>query len=76
VFPGRKVFAVELLLLSNSTNHGDRPYGHVRADLAQFVTGLQAGVFVPYALADHDAYTAAATPSACCAPCSAPVWSL
>ncbi|MBT0772014.1 dipeptidase PepE [Kineosporia sp. J2-2] len=49
---------MELLLLSNTTNHGGTPYGHVRADLADFVRGITKGVFVPFALADHDAYTA------------------
>lgn len=48
---------MELLLLSNSTNHGGRPWGHVGPELAAFAQGRSAGVFVPFALADHDAYT-------------------
>ncbi len=48
---------MELLLLSNSTNHGATPWGHVTSELAAFADGLDRGVFVPYALADHDAYT-------------------
>jgi dipeptidase E len=57
-FPAVKVFGVELLLLSNSTNHGGRPYAHVKPDLAEFVAGIKGGIFIPYALAGHDAYTA------------------
>jgi dipeptidase E len=49
---------VELLLLSNSTNHGRRRLEHVRTELAEFY-GDREVLFVPYALADHDAYTAA-----------------
>ncbi|GLY19807.1 peptidase E [Kineosporia sp. NBRC 101677] len=52
---------MELLLLSNSTNHGGRPWAHAASELAEFAAGADtgAGVFVPYALADHDAYTEA-----------------
>ncbi|WP_028933785.1 dipeptidase PepE [Pseudonocardia spinosispora] len=49
---------MDLLLLSNSTNHGQERLGHVRAELREFY-GDREVLFVPYALADHDAYTAA-----------------
>jgi dipeptidase E len=48
---------VELLLMSNSTNHGARRFDHVLDELAGFY-GEREVLFVPYALADHDAYTA------------------
>jgi dipeptidase E len=47
---------VNLLLLSNSTNHGRRRFEHVQDELASFY-GRREVLFVPYALADHDAYT-------------------
>jgi dipeptidase E len=43
----------ELLLLSNSTNHGAEPLAH--APLAEFYGGRTV-LFVPYALADHAGY--------------------
>ncbi|MCF7548866.1 dipeptidase PepE [Pseudonocardia sp. WMMC193] len=43
----------ELLLLSNSTNHGAQPLDH--APLAEFYGGRTV-LFVPYALADHAGY--------------------
>ncbi|MCE0762249.1 dipeptidase PepE [Pseudonocardia kujensis] len=46
----------ELLLLSNSTNHGAPPLAH--APLAEFYGGREVR-FVPYALADHAGYTEA-----------------
>lgn len=48
---------MDLLLLSNSTQHGAAPFEHVRAELAEFY-GDREVLFVPYALADHDRYTA------------------
>jgi dipeptidase E len=48
---------VHLLLLSNSTNHGLRRFEHVQDELSSFY-GQRDVLFVPYALADHDAYTA------------------
>jgi dipeptidase E len=47
---------VNLLLLSNSTNHGLRRFEHVQDELSSFY-GQREVLFVPYALADHDAYT-------------------
>ncbi|WP_214365326.1 dipeptidase PepE [Pseudonocardia sp. H11422] len=48
----------ELLLLSNSTNHGEAPLAHARAALAEFYAGREV-LFVPYAMADHEGYAAA-----------------
>lgn len=48
----------ELLLFSNSTNH-DSPYlGHALEEIAAFLNGVPELLFVPFAGADHDAYTA------------------
>lgn len=47
---------MRLLLLSNSTNHGDSYLGHAVDTVASFLG--PAMTFVPYALADHDGYTA------------------
>lgn len=47
---------MDLLLLSNSTDHGRERFAHVRDELASFY-GHREVLFVPYALADHDAYT-------------------
>jgi len=47
---------MNLLLLSNSTSHGRRRFEHVQDELAEFY-GQRDVLFVPYALADHDAYT-------------------
>lgn len=48
---------MELLLLSNSTNHGLAPWQHAREAGRPLVQGRTV-LFVPYALADHDGYTA------------------
>ncbi|HEV7469871.1 MAG: dipeptidase [Pseudonocardiales bacterium] len=48
-----------LLLLSNSTNHGSAMFAHAREALARFFDGREV-LFVPYAAADHDAYSARA----------------
>lgn len=48
---------VQLLLLSNSTNHASTPLAHARQAITDVLDGRRL-VFVPYALADHDAYTA------------------
>lgn len=45
----------ELLLLSNSTDHGAELLAHARDALAEFYAGREV-LFVPYALADHDGY--------------------
>ncbi|WP_206515534.1 dipeptidase PepE [Georgenia faecalis] len=49
---------VQLLLLSNSTAPGRGYLEHARDALADVLDGARDLVFVPYALADHDAYTA------------------
>lgn len=49
---------MELLLLSNSTNHGSTPWAHARDAGRPLVDGRTV-LFIPYALADHDAYTRA-----------------
>jgi dipeptidase E len=46
---------VELLLLSNSTNHGGRMYAHAAEAMAE-VVGDRTVTFVPFALADWDEY--------------------
>ncbi|MEK6440116.1 dipeptidase PepE [Pseudonocardia sp. T1-2H] len=48
-----------LLLLSNSTNHGSAMFAHAREALARSFDGREV-LFVPYAAADHDAYSAKA----------------
>jgi dipeptidase E len=48
---------VRLLLLSNSTNHASGYLEHALDTVLAFLDGA-ALTFVPYALADHDAYTA------------------
>jgi len=48
---------MRLLLLSNSTNHASGYLEHALETVLTFLDGA-ALTFVPYALADHDAYTA------------------
>lgn len=48
---------MELLLLSNSTNHGRGYLEHALTEVAGFLSGIQKLIFVPYAMADHSAYT-------------------
>ncbi len=48
---------MRLLLLSNSTAPGHAYLEHARQALADVLAGVSGLVFVPYALADHDAYT-------------------
>lgn len=48
---------MELLLLSNSTNHGSTPWAHAR-EVGRPVVQGKTVLFVPYAIADHDGYTA------------------
>lgn len=50
---------MELLLLSNSRSHGMRFLEHARDEIQAFAPERIA--FVPYALADHDGYTATVT---------------
>lgn len=47
---------MNLLLLSNSTNHGQGYLAHALHEVVPFLGGSV--TFVPYALADHDDYTA------------------
>ena len=49
---------MNLLLLSNSTAPGRRYLEHARDAITQVLAGASRVVFVPYALADHDGYTA------------------
>lgn len=48
---------MQLLLLSNSTNHGSGYLAHAIDDVLAHLDGRTL-TFVPFALADHDAYTA------------------
>jgi dipeptidase E len=45
-----------LLLISNSTMHGHGYLEHVRSALKELLDGRRSILFVPWALADHDAY--------------------
>lgn len=47
-----------LLLLSNSTNHGERYLGHVEGELLELLGVRRSVLFVPFALRDRAAYTA------------------
>ncbi|MHC6219282.1 dipeptidase PepE [Arthrobacter sp. MMS24-S77] len=49
---------LDLLLFSNSTNANSGYLDHARDEVAQFLDGIDEVIFVPYALQDHDAYTA------------------
>ncbi len=54
---------LRILLVSKSTQHGQRYLEHCAAEVAQHFGGRESGtevLFVPYALADHDAYAATA----------------
>lgn len=51
---------MRLLLLSNSTNFGEKYLDHAMADIRDFLGGVKRITFVPFALADHEAYTAKA----------------
>jgi len=48
----------ELLLFSNSTNSGSSYLEHAQVPVAEFLGSIPEVLFIPYALADHDAYTA------------------
>jgi dipeptidase E len=50
--------AHDLLLLSNSKLHGREYLAHALDAVAEFLGGRRTVHFAPYALADHDAYTA------------------
>lgn len=49
-----------LLLISNSTMHGGEYLAHCAAEIRDFLGSRQRVLFVPYALFDHDGYTAKA----------------
>lgn len=51
---------MDLLLLSNSTNHGSTMYSHARDALVELAGG-DTVVFIPFALADWDGYADRAT---------------
>lgn len=50
---------MELLLLSNSTNHGGRMYAHAAEEFAKVAAGSTV-TFIPFALAEWDDYAARA----------------
>ncbi|MGB3967890.1 MAG: Type 1 glutamine amidotransferase-like domain-containing protein, partial [Planctomycetota bacterium] len=50
--------ALRLLLISNSTMHGGGYLEHAAAEIRDFLGPSKRVLFVPFALADHDAYTA------------------
>jgi dipeptidase E len=54
------VSPLRALLLSNSTNPGGKSLAHARDAIAAHLEGVETLVFVPYALADLDGYTATA----------------
>ena len=47
-----------LLLLSNSTNHGERYLGHAADEIVDLLASCRRVLFVPFALHDRAAYTA------------------
>lgn len=49
-----------LMLISNSTMYGGEYLAHCREGLAEILRGLQTVLFIPYALADHEAYASKA----------------
>ena len=49
-----------LLLISNSTQHGQAYLEHCAAEIRDFLGTARRVLFVPYALHDHDAYAATA----------------
>jgi len=49
---------MDLLLLSNSTNHGSAYLAHAEVEARQFLEGVSELTFVPFAGGDHAAYTA------------------
>src|SRR5687768_11627862 len=51
---------MRLLLLSNSTNFGEKYLDHAMAEILAFLGPVKRLTFVPYALADHAGYTAKA----------------
>jgi dipeptidase E len=51
---------MRLMLLSNSTNFGEKYLDHAMSDIRAFLGPAKRLAFVPFALADHDGYTAKA----------------
>jgi len=51
---------MRLLLLSNSTNFGEKYLDHAMSAVLEFLGPVKRLTFVPFALADHDGYTAKA----------------
>jgi dipeptidase E len=51
---------VRALLLSNSTNFGEKYLDHAMVEIRGFLGPVKRLTFVPFALADHEAYTAKA----------------
>ena len=51
---------MRLLLLSNSTNFGEKYLDHAMAEILAFLGPVKRLTFVPFALADHEGYTARA----------------
>ena len=51
---------MRLLLLSNSTNFGEKYLDHAMAEIRAFLGPVKRLAFVPFALADHAAYSAQA----------------
>lgn len=51
---------MRLLLLSNSTGFGEGYLDHAMEEITGFLGGVRSVLFVPFALADHAAYTAKA----------------
>ncbi|REE58607.1 alpha-aspartyl dipeptidase [Streptomyces sp. 3212.3] len=51
---------MELLLLSNSTAYGPTYLDHAMDPISEILNGTKEVLFVPFALADHDGYTAQA----------------
>jgi dipeptidase E len=50
--------ARRLLLISNTTNHGQGPLDHVIDEIDDFLGPVRRLVFIPFALQDHAGYTA------------------
>jgi len=58
--PGASRGKLRLLLISNSTMHGGGFLEHCAAEIRDFLGPKKQVLFVPYALADHDAYASKA----------------
>jgi dipeptidase E len=58
--PAQSTLARRLLLISNSTMHGGGYLEHCSAEIRDFLGSKKRVLFVPYALANHEEYTAKA----------------